>query len=211
MTTEFDKLLGAIQSMNEDADVLHKSIQDKNDEDDERIRAAAEDGNPDADGDGDNDVLDDDEGEESMTKSFSFELENGDVIEALDGTALVKSLINRLDSTESTLHKALGAAADLIGKQGDMIKSLQNQVSRLGDAGRGRKTMVSVVDKPAVGDMKKSLSGSEPQGISPQEFMAKALNAQAAGRVTGLDVVRAESALNKGLPVPQDIVARVTQ
>lgn len=222
MATEFEKLLGAIESMQEDAEVLHKSMPGEGEADDEKIAAAAEDGNPDADGDGQNDVSGeatdgdaDDEGEgeegESMGKSFSFTLEDGTVVEAQDGTELVKSLIARVEGTEEVMSKALGAAVDLIGKQGDMIKSLQEQITALGSTGRGRKAVLSVAEKPAAGDLKKSLGQEEEKGMSVNEFMAKALSAQTAGKITGLDIARAESALNKGLPVPQDIVARVTQ
>ena len=80
----------------------------------------------------------------------------------------------------------------------------------LAGEGRGRKTVVSVSEKPVAGaTMAKSQGAAD--GLSANEFMAKALAAQASGRLTGLDVARAESALNKGLPVPQDVVNRVIQ
>jgi hypothetical protein len=219
MATKFDELLGAIQTMHGEADALQKALPNEGEADDEKIAAAAEEGNTDADDDGKDDVKvggegepDGDEGEEGvMGKSFAFTLENGDVVEALDGTELVKSLIDRVETNEGVMAKALGAAVDLLGKQGDMIKSLQEQVIALGSAGRGRKAVVSVVEKTVAGDLKKSLANDEPQGMSTNEFMAKALALQPSGRITGLDIARAESALNKGLPVPQDIVARVTQ
>ena len=222
MATEFDNLIGAIQSMHEDADIMHKSMPVPGDDDDAKIAAAAADGNADADADGEDDVphaepdgdedgeYSDDDGDEVMGKSFSFQLEDGTTIEALDGTELVKSLMARIETNEGTMAKALGAAVDLIGKQGKMIKSLQDQMTALGASGRGRKAVISVAEKAPVGDMRKSMD-DKSEGLHPQEFMAKALSAQAAGKITGLDIARAESALNKGLPVPSDIVARVTQ
>lgn len=209
----FEKLL-------EELDTMAKSLSADEGQDDERIQAAA-DGDADADGDGENDVTGehtepdgdenggagDGDGDEQMGKSFAFTLEDGTVIEAQDGTELVKSLMVRVDNTEAVMSKALGQAIDLIGKQGDMLKSLQAEVKRLAGEGRGRKAVVSVAEKAPVGTMAKS----EQTGMSGQEFMAKALAAQSAGRLTGLDIARAESALNRGIPVPQDIVARVTQ
>lgn len=152
------------------------------------------------------------DGDEQMGKSFRFTLDNGDEVEAIDGTELVKSLIARFDSfgaesatKEEAMTKALGVAVDLIKSQGEAIASLQTEVKRLASEGRGRKTVVSVAEKPAAGTMAKS----EPAGISGDEFMAKCLAAQAAGRITGLDVAKAEGFLLKGLAVPADIVKRV--
>lgn len=152
---------------------------------------------------------DDDEGE-PMGKSLSFTLEDGTTVEAIDGTELVKSLIHRVEITEADMTKALGTAVDLIKSQGEqlkeqseLIKSLQEQVKALAGEGRGRKAVVSVTERPSV------LKKSEPEGITPDQFMAKAIDAMRAGRLTGHDVARAESYLNRGMDVPADIVARV--
>lgn len=211
----FDKLL-------EELDVLAKSYAD-DDNDDAKIQAAADAGNTDSDNDGINDedehkepdgdengVDNDNDGDGMMGKSFAFRLEDGTEMEAVDGTELVKSLIDRIENNEGTIQKALVAAVDLITKQGAMIKSLQADFKSLSGAGRGRKAVVSVVEKPAVGDLTKSQS-AETVSMTATEFMTKAMAAQAAGRLTGIDVARAEAYLNKGIAVPADIMARVTQ
>lgn len=219
----FDKLL-------EELETLQKAIPaDEGAADDERIEAAAAEGNPDADGDGLNDVtgqavdaedadVDDEkrdgegegEGDEvPMGKSFSLKLDDGTEIEAVDGTQLVKSLMARVEASEEQAAKGLEMAVSLLKQQGEMIKSLQGQVAKLANEGRGRKTVVSIAEKKSVAEpLQKSQSD---EGIPVGEFMAKCLSLQAAGKLTGLDVARAESALNKGLPVPADIMARVTQ
>lgn len=167
--------------------------------------AAADDGDP-ADaaaaapaGDGDGD------GDEPMGKSFSFKLEDGTEVEAVDGTDLVKALMARVETNENNMTKALTSAVGLIKSQGDLIKSLQEQVGKLSTEGRGRKAVVSVAERPTV--LKKS--DAEEPGITPTEFLAKCLQAQAAGKITGNDVARAEAYLNRGQQVPTDIVARV--
>lgn len=217
--SQYEKLL-------EELETMAKAMPGDDAADDEKIAAAAAEGNPDADGDGENDVTSDDlnpeglgdegegegdgDDEETMGKSFALKLEDGTELEAIDGTELVKSLMARVESNEGTVMKALGTAVDLLGKQGNMIKSLQDEVKKLAGEGRGRKTVVSVSEKPVAGaTMAKSQGAAD--GLSANEFMAKALAAQASGRLTGLDVARAESALNKGLPVPQDVVNRVIQ
>lgn len=172
-------------------------------------------GHPEPDGDeglgGEGDG-DGDEGGEGIAKSFSFTLENGEQVDAIDGTELVKSLIDRFDAQESTLAKAMGGVVELlksnaetIRAQGDLIKSLQGEVKRIGGEGRGRKAVVSVAEKP-VSD---TLAKSEPDGMKPGEFMAKALSAQKANRISGLDVSIAETSLNRGMPIPPHIVSRV--
>lgn len=217
--SQYEKLL-------EELETMAKAMPGDEGADDDKIQAAAAAANPDADGDGENDVTGDDlnpeglgdegegegdgDDEETMGKSFALKLEDGTELEAIDGTELVKSLMARVESNEGTVMKALGTAVELIGKQGDMIKSLQDEVKKLAGEGRGRKAVVSVSEKPVAGaNMAKSQGAAE--GLSANEFMAKALAAQASGRLTGLDVARAESALNKGLPVPQDVVNRVIQ
>lgn len=148
---------------------------------------------------------DGDEDNEPMGKSFRFTLDDGQEVEAVDGTELVKSLMTRFDTTEESMTKALGSAIDLIKSQGEAIATLQTEVKRLASEGRGRKTVVSVAEKPAAATMAKS----EPAGVSGEEFMAKALDAQKAGRLTALQVSVAEASLIKGLAVPADIVKRV--
>lgn len=217
--SQYEKLL-------EELETMAKAMPGDDGADDDKVQAAAAAANPDADGDGENDVTGDDlnpeglgdegegegdgDDEETMGKSFALKLEDGTELEAIDGTELVKSLMARVESNEGTVMKALGTAVDLLGKQGNMIKSLQDEVKKLAGEGRGRKTVVSVSEKPVAGaTMAKSQGAAD--GLSANEFMAKALAAQASGRLTGLDVARAESALNKGLPVPQDVVNRVVQ
>lgn len=217
--SQYEKLL-------EELETMAKAMPGDDAADDDKIAAAAANANPDADGDGDNDVTGehiepdgdegagaeggDGDGDETMGKSFALKLDDGTELEAIDGTELVKSLMARVESNEGTVMKALGTAVDLLGKQGNMIKSLQDEVKKLAGEGRGRKTVVSVSEKPVAGaTMAKSHGAAD--GLSANEFMAKALAAQASGRLTGLDVARAESALNKGLPVPQDVVNRVIQ
>lgn len=211
----FEKLLEELDAIQ----TLAKSDPvDADDGDDAGIAEAAaegEDGDegyaePDGDegieGEGDGD------GDEGMAKSFSLKLEDGTEVDAIDGTELVKSLIDRFDAQEDTLSKALGGIVDLIKSntetmrsQAALIKSLQGDVKRLGGEGRGRKTVVSVAEKPVA----ETLAKSEPEGMNANEFMAKALSAQQAGKITGLDVSVAETSLNKGLPVPTSIVRRV--
>lgn len=209
----FEKLLDELETMSK------AMPSDDTGEDDKKIQAAAAEGGEDDVNDGDDNVAgiegdsDEDPSDEelegddkNMTKSFKFTLDDGTEVEAVNGTELVKSLMSRIDKNEETLAKALGTAVTLIKSQGSMIKSLQEKINQLSGQGRGRKTVVSVVEKQST--LTKSQQG---EGMTAHEFMAKALTAQAEGRITGIDVARAESYLNKGMPIPDDIVARVVK
>lgn len=150
----------------------------------------------DGDGDGDND----------LGKSFSFTLEDGNVVEAIDGTALVKALMERQERGEADVTKALGMTVDLIKSLQTQVGALQTQVGKLASSGTGRKAVLSVSERPSV--LRKS---QEEEGIPAGEFLAKCLVAQAAGKITAADVSRAESYVNHGLQVPAEIVARVVK
>jgi hypothetical protein len=217
----FDKLLGELAELQakdtETKEALVKSEAGGDaiggDKDDEAIAAAAGD-NANSEGEGEGgDKAGDEGGEGELGKSFKFTLENGEEIEAVDGTELVKSLIARCDTLEGvladkedTMVKALGGALDLIKSQGEQIAALRTQVGQLASAGRGRKTVLTVAEKP---EATTPLQKSEPEGIDGKEFLVKALSAQAAGRITGHEVSVAETSLLKGLAVPAGIVKRV--
>ena len=183
----------------------------KTDPADKQVAAAAAAEQGDGDGYGDD--------PEIMGKSMTVFDSEGNPVNAVDGTELIKSLMVRLETVESKangageLAKALSQTVQLVGQQAELIKSLQERVNVLSGEGRGRKSaVVFPTSKPdASQQMAKAMGSEQQQGIPAHEFMAKALTAQAQGLITGLDVSRAESHLNHRLPVPADIVSRVAQ
>lgn len=213
MTQEYEKLLGELETMAKA--IPAEGDGDGDDQGDGKIAAAAA-----GDNDGDEAGTAGDEGEDgkAMTKSLKVTLADGTEVEAEDGTALVKSLIDRLDESEAkttetngVMAKAMGVAVDLIksqGKQiaamGKLVKSLQTNLAEISNEGRGRKTTVSVHETPA-GTMAKS----QPDGMDEKEFMAKAMTAMQAGKISGYDISTAEACLNRGQAIPEHIVARV--
>lgn len=234
----FETLLGDLQALHDQREqVMAKSLASDGAKDDDKISGAAEEAgatlpeggsapeggqtaasaNAEADaaaaaGDGNGDGKGDENDELPMGKSFMYD-DEGNRIEVMDATEMVKSLTLRLEQSESGAEKAIGMAVDLIKSQaadllnqGAMIKSLGDQVAALSNQGRGRVAVVSMAEKPGATPMAKA---QEPAGLPPQEFMAKALQAQIAGRLSGRDVSVAEGYLQKGLAVPADIVNRV--
>lgn len=147
---------------------------------------------------------DGDEGGLPMGKSFSLVDENGVETQAVDGTEFVKALHDRVESIDSQLGKAVTAVADMLKSQAAQIETLQKSVEAMSKQGVGRKSVLSVTEKPDT--MAKS---QQTEGIDGKEFMAKAMDAMKSGRISALEVSIAESSLNRGSLVRQDIVSRV--
>ncbi len=219
----FDQLLEELDTLQKSFDQEDEEEETQDPEGDRKIAQSAE------PSEGESTVTDHEdktvEGEadddETMGKSFTVTLEDGTKLKALEGTALVKSLMNEMSSQKSTLEKALGLAVDnmkafseklttqskTLKSQGKLIKALQSDLEKFGNQGKGRKTVISVHEKRSPDEFRKS--HDQKDGLSRQEFMAKALTAQREGKVTGLELSKAESYLNRGLEVPEDIVRKV--
>jgi hypothetical protein len=214
--SQFEKLLGEIADLATEQESMAKALPADDGKDDENIQAAAAEGGSDGDGDADDaggpadGDADDKGGEKGLTKSFTIKLEDGTEVEAQDGTELVKSLTARIEKSEGDLAKALESTVGLIKAQGVMIKSLTEQVKKLSGEGRGRKTVVSVVEKPVAGNQP-LVKSEAPEGLTADQFFAKALSAQKEGRISGTDIAIAETHLNRGEPIPAHIIQRVVQ
>lgn len=220
--SQFDQLMSELQQLGTEQEQMAKALPADDGKDEDKIQAAAAEGGLDggagggeaaagAGGEGGEGADADDKGKgegASMAKSFQLTLKDGTVIEAQDGTEMVKALGDRLSSTETMMAKALGDTLALVKGQADMIKSLSDQVKKLSGEGRGRKAVLSVIEKPApaAATMAKS---QQNDGVTPEIFFAKALDAQKAGRISGTEIAMAESCLNRGVAIPENIVQRV--
>lgn len=193
----------------------------KADPGDQKIAAAA-DNDLDRDGtsDGEDDLPEDDEDPEDddnemFGKSFAVTTATGETLEAYDGTALMKAFEQRLAALEQDheasvvkLEKAEQTLADLlkaetvISKQSELIKSMYGQLAAIQESGRGRKSVLTVHDKPPV-------IPSAPEKSAPGTILAKAMSAQQTGKITGTDVARIESYLSRGWAVPSELAALI--
>jgi len=194
--SNFDALLGELET-------LAKGGADAGAADDSKDKADDAD---DKGGKGD----DADADKSDLNKSLKVTLEDGTVVEAEDGTELIKALTVRLDTTEGTFVKALTSAVTLIKSQGELLKAqgqkietLTKSIETLGGQGRGRKTVVSIHDPQS------GAKEAQQEGITPTEFMTKALSACRAGKITGNELSIAEGSINRGLQVSPEIVQKV--
>lgn len=218
MKTQFDALLGDLDAVGE----MHKALEKGTEVDDEKIEAAKK-GGAASEEDGEKKKTEDVEADVKsgkasgkkapLAKSLTVTLEDGTTVEAEDGTELVKSLTEslgalteRIDSSESVLAKALGQTVSLLKAQSTLISDLQKQVKAIGNEGRGRKAVVSLVEKPT-GTLAKGGDG----GITPNDFMAKAESQWRAGKITGSEIAFIESAFNRGqYELPPALVSKVS-
>ena len=204
---DFTELLKALEAAEENTPAVAPVAEDG--EDDDAIAAAA------ADGDDDGDVEDNEDAngkgkkvaKPMMAKSFAFTDSEGNEQEAVDATELIKSLMAKQDNTESVLAKALTAVTSTVNKQTELIKSLNARIDVLSGQGRGRKTMLTVAEKPNVGDT--NLLAKSEAGITPADLMAKANMAFDSGKISGRDLNLLSVSLRGGHPIDPGLLTKV--
>lgn len=177
---------------------------EEEEEDDEKIRSASEDG----DDDEDDREYEEEKREGKMTKSISA-LIDGQEVEAIDATEVIKSLTGRLDAQESALAKVLSSTLGIIKsqgvmikEQGQMIKSLNSKLAKLSNEGAGRKAVVTVHEPSVVA------KSQADDGWTPQKVLAKANDAWKQGKISGLELNMVDVAVRNGDSIPQAILAK---
>ncbi|HEX3486485.1 MAG TPA: hypothetical protein VHT51_15590 [Micropepsaceae bacterium] len=116
--------------------------------------------------------------DEPVAKSFHVVID-GKKVEAIDGTEIVQELTARVEDQEFAVTKALGQILDV-------IKAQATQLAKLAKARK-----------------------SKAPSMSHIEFYSRAMSAMGEGKISGLDIAKAETCLNHGRPVPPEIVRRV--
>ncbi len=216
----FAELLHELQSQQEEA--LAKALPADDGDGDEKIADAAAEGGsqdePDGDegkspkeGDGDGD-----EGKKPFAKSFAVTLADGTEAEAVDAGELIKSLQDDVAAIKAEskgqvedLTKALGQTLELVKGQASLIKSLNDRVGKLSSEGRGRKTAVSVHEKPVDANSGSLAKSHASEDASPENFMAKSNAAFDAGKLTGLELSTIDVALRNGQALPPELIRKV--
>lgn len=204
----FEELLGALdQIAAESGEALVKSM-----------AAAEEIDKPKTDGDDLPPNPEDDEDKEPLAKSLPATPEADALAaaaaaagaEVVDAGEMLKSLgavDERVTGLEGTLMKSMGAALNAIKVQGELIKSLTERLDAIGSMGAGRKSAVTITEKPGVDGV---LAKSEG-GITPEELMLKCNQAFDAKQLTGNELNTVSVALRSGQPVPAEILTKVAR
>lgn len=205
--SEYNKLL-------EELEQLSKSEADNPDEKmdkcdgtdgcspDKKIKKAAE--VDEDDNSADETDMDDDEGDDDaddageLSKSLDATLADGSKGKVIDVQVLMKSINDSRESDKAELAKSLTAIQEQLAEQGKVIKAIGEQVVRMGNAGSGRKSVI-----------KQPLAKSEIQPSNPGELLAKCERAMYEGRLSGYELSVAETYVNRGLAVPQEIINKL--
>lgn len=205
----FAGLIDDLKAVDTETVTMAKAVEEKGaavegagaDKDDAEIAAAAAEADADKKDDDDKDA----EGK-PMAKSFQITLEDGTVVDAVDGADMIKSLMDRVEKNEGETAAVLEAAVSTIKTQGDLIKSMLGRFDDLASQSRPRKAVLSVVEKPAA--VADDLVKSQGSTITSEQLMAKAMDARAQGRISGNDIAVAEQMINVGkAPSPAFIQA----
>jgi hypothetical protein len=133
----------------------------------------------------------------------------------VDGGELVKALLGQMAADRTANLQVARGLAGIVATQSSMMKSMSDQLAVLSNAPGGRRSTVNIADLPGgtaaptnPALISKALPGES--SISGEEFMNKALDAQKAGRITGVQVSEAELYINRGETPPVHIVRAVT-
>lgn len=194
--SEFEELLAQLAATQEEQSNLVKALPAEGGEDDEAIQAAAAAAAAEGEGGPKNPDDEDDENNDEelpMAKSITVD---GEEVQVVDANALIKSLSGlnaRVGEQDAALVKGLTSALDLIKGQGLMIKSLQGQIAKLGAQGGGRKTVLTVHEKP-VADAVLAKSQSD-EGLTPAVFLAKSHAAFDAKKINGKELTTIDVAI----------------
>ena len=156
--------------------------------------------------------LEEEEGQ-PFGKSFTVQLPDGTTQEAYDGTELLKALHAENGALRADLVGAGNAFNAALGvmramqaqqtKQGGMLKSLTAEVTALRGQGTGRRSALSVHDKPAT-----TTGGDGRPTVKPADVMHKAMALFNEGKMSGSDVRRIEAYQGRGIVAPPDVLER---
>lgn len=157
------------------------------------------------------------EGGEDLTKGFEVMGPDGKPVRVVDGMEMLKALGARLDGSEEVMEKAMSTAVGLIVKQGAMIGELTKQVKDQGvmlkamsGEGRGRRTVLSMHEKPDATTLAKGgLGVAQGDTITAPEFMMKAEVAYNAKKISGAEFTEIDVALRTRQPVDPALLRKV--
>lgn len=211
MSGAFEKLLGELETAGQEGEALAKSLQAG--EAGQEGAAGAEGAGAEAGAEGAAAAAGAEgaaAGAEAGDSTLQVTLANGDVVEAVDGTELVKALTDRLNTNEQTMGKAFEQVLGLVKGQASMIKSLNDKITALGGEGRGRKAVLNVHGKneqSAGGDV----GAGSGDVTTADDFMAKSEDAWKNDVISGRELNTIDVCLRGRMPIPQDLLSKVAK
>lgn len=140
----------------------------------------------------------------------SFETEEGE--ELIDATEILEGLQKSFATHDDILAKAMPKIVDLLGvqskqlkAQGDLIKSMQEQLATFGARGTGRKSTVTVMAKSHVATQSAPALAAEEMTVD--DIMVKANSLFDQKLLSGLQLTKLDVALRNGYTPDADVLA----
>lgn len=219
----FEQLMATLNAIDNEApaEVMAKAL--PSDEDDKKISAAEAEGDKEEE---DDEKSSDKEGSEYDKEGAyekkeeaplekcdlkkSFENEEGE--ELIDATEILEGLQKSFATHDDILAKAMPKVVELLGAQskqlkaqGDLIKSMQEQLATFGARGAGRKSTVTVMAKSHVATQ--AAAPAQAEEMSVGDVMMKANSLFDQKLLSGLQLTKLDVALRNGYTPDADILA----
>ncbi|HGX3708876.1 TPA: hypothetical protein ACNEJR_003637 [Escherichia coli] len=227
--SSFEQLMATLNAIDAEAPAAPVEEMAKalpSDEDDKKISAAEAEGDK---GEEDDEKSSDKEGSEydkegayekkeeaplekcDLKKSF----ENEDGEELIDATEILEGLQKSFATHDDILAKAMPKVVELLGaqskqlkEQGDLIKSMQEQLATFGARGAGRKSAVTVLAKSHVANQPAAAAAPvAPEEMTTADLMVKANSLFDQKLLSGLQLTKLDVALRNGYAPEADILA----
>ncbi|EHQ9605900.1 hypothetical protein KS527_004665 [Salmonella enterica] len=217
--SSFEQLMATLNAIDAEApaaapvEEMAKALPSEESDDDKKIQAAEAEADSDSDKDED-EGEDKGEGEdlEKCDLKKSFENEEGE--ELIDATEIIEGLQKSFATHDDILAKAMPKIVDLLGaqskqlkEQGDLIKSMQEQLATFGARGTGRKSAVTVMAKSHVANQPAVATPAEPEEMTTADIMVKANSLFDQKLLSGLQLTKLDVALRNGYAPEADILA----
>ena len=197
------------EALLDELETLQKALPGPGPMDDDEDEDEEDEGHAEPDADNRGGPSDGDADNRPLAKSFRFELDDGSAVEAVDATDLLKSLHDDLaglrasrTSEAQAVETGLKGLLTLVKGQGSLLKSLQAQVAKLADSGRGRKSLTG-----GEADLAKAQAAT-PELTGPL-LLAKAHTAFEAQRISGKELSTLDVLLRHGETPDADLVRRI--
>lgn len=197
------------EALLDELETLQKALPGPGPMDDDEDEDEEDEGHAEPDADNRGGPSDGDADNRPLAKSFRFELDDGSAVEAVDATDLLKSLHDDLaglrasrTSEAQAVETGLKGLLTLVKGQGALLKSLQAQVAKLADSGRGRKSLTG-----GEADLAKAQAAT-PELTGPL-LLAKAHTAFEAQRISGKELSTLDVLLRHGETPDADLVRRI--
>jgi hypothetical protein len=197
------------EALLDELETLQKALPGPGPMDDDEDEDEEDEGHAEPDADNRGGPSDGDADNRPLAKSFRFELDDGSAVEAVDATDLLKSLHDDLaglrasrTSEAQAVETGFKGLLTLVKGQGALLKSLQAQVAKLADSGRGRKSLTG-----GEADLAKAQAAT-PELTGPL-LLAKAHTAFEAQRISGKELSTLDVLLRHGETPDADLVRRI--